>query len=157
MTAKTQQRPGPIIVRRVEPEISWRYCHRIEPGEYRAHSRSSRVYVDGYFHRWVCAVQFDVLNDSLIDVLARLTWYLNLGSKDDPSAGRRSEYWQAWVMANHGPPKRTDRLSPQVFVGRYARVSVEDTQRDFKGVTNPENAYSVIRKVLEWETGGSRK
>ena len=153
MRARPQRRSGSVLVRGAEPEISWRYCARIEPGEYRARSRSATVYVDGYFHRWVCAVQFDVLNDWLIDVIARLTWYLNLGSRDRPRAGRRSDYWQAWLSANNGPPKRRDRLSPQVFVGRHARVLVEDTQRDFKGITNAESAYSVIRKVLEWETG----
>ena len=156
MSANPKKRPGLAIVRRAEPEISWRYCDRIEPGEYRAQSRSAKVYRDGCFRRWVCAVQFDVLDDSLIVVVARLTWYLNLGSKDKPRAGRRGEYWRAWVLANGGPPKRKDRLSHNVFAGRHAIVRVEDTRHDFKGAANPENAYSVVRNVLEWETGGPK-
>ena len=102
MRAKLRHRPGPVIVRR-KPEVSWHYCDRIEPGEYPARSRSANIYLDGYFHRWVCAVQFDILSDSLFDVIARLTWYLNLDSRDRPHAGRRGRYWQAWTEANGGP------------------------------------------------------
>jgi hypothetical protein len=157
MTRPTQRQFVPVLVPKSEPAIQWRYCDRIEPGEYKARSRSAKLYQDGYFQRWVCAVQFDILNDSLIDVIARLTWYLNLSSKDGPRVGRRGKYWNAWIMANGGPPKRSDRLSPQVFVGRYAVVLVDDTQRDFEQVTNPQNAYSVVREVLKWQTGGCNR
>jgi hypothetical protein len=153
MRSQPHRQPLPQIGPRAEPEICWRYCERIEPGEYRAHSRSASTYVDGLFQRWVCSVQFDILTNSLLDVVARLTWYLNLGSRDRPHAGRRGKFWRAWVIANAGVPKRRDRLSPRVFVGRFARVLVEDTQHDFKGISEPENAYSVVRDVLRWETG----
>jgi hypothetical protein len=56
------------------PEISWTHAYRIEPGEYPAYCRAAKVYLDRQFKRWVCAVQFDVLNSSLLTVLARLTW-----------------------------------------------------------------------------------
>src|SRR5215467_3212942 len=102
------------------PEISWTHLERLEPGEYPAYSRSAKVYRDRQFKRWVCAVQFDVFDESLMNVLARLTWYLNLGSKEKPHAGRRTNFWAAWVKANGGPPKRRDRLSHTVFVGRQA-------------------------------------
>lgn len=154
MSANPKKRRGLGLVHRPEPEISWRYCDRIEPGQYRAWSRSAKVYRDSCFKRWVCAVQFDVLDDSCTCVLARLSWFLNLGSKDQSCAGRRTKYWRGWVLANGGPPKRGDRLSHNVFVGRHALVLVDDTRKDFEGVQNPEDSYSVIRKVLEWETGG---
>jgi hypothetical protein len=140
-------------MRRTEPEISWRYCDRIEEGVYPAFCRSACLYFDRQFKRWVCAVQFDILSDSLVDVVARLTWYLNLGSRIKPQAGRRTNYWKAWVIANGGPPKRTDRLSCRIFVRRHARVVVADTQRDFEQATTPVTVYSVVRSVIEWETG----
>jgi len=60
---------------RKPPEISWTFTPRIDPGQYPAISRSAKVYRDGQFKRWVCAVPFDVLDSSLTQVIARLTWY----------------------------------------------------------------------------------
>ena len=88
--------------------------------------------------------------------LARLTWFLNLGNQENPHAGRRSLYWQAWLIASGKPPTRLDRLSPHVFTKRYARVIVADTTKDYRQQTVNEVAtYSVIRSVVRWETGGS--
>lgn len=140
---------------RAEPEISWSFAPRLPPGEYPAFCRSSRTYWDKQFKRWSCAVQFEVLDDSLTQVLARLTWYLCLGAKEKPHAGRRGNYWAAWLRANGGSPKRGDRVSSRVFEGRHALVTVADTTKDHR--QNPiakEAAYSVIRNVKRWETGG---
>ena len=138
-----------------EPEISWNFRPRIEPGEYPAFSRSSRIYRDPQFNRWVCAVQFDVLNDSLTAVLARLTWFLNLGSREKPCAGRRGNYWAAWVKANNGPPQRKDRISPRAFEGRQALVQVKDTAKNHQQVViGKEDSYSIISDIVRWETGG---
>lgn len=140
--------------RRVEPEIVWDYAARLEPGTYRAYCRAAKIYRDGQFKRWVCAVQFDILNENLNKKLGRLTWFLNLGSDDKPHSTRRSNYWNAWVAANGGQPKRKDRLSPRVFTKRYARVKVSDTTKNFRQDNiSTEHAYSVIRDVLQWETG----
>jgi hypothetical protein len=140
------------------PKVSWRYCARIEPGEYPGYSRSTKIYLDGEFKRWVCTVQFDILDESLTKVIARLTWYLNLGSHQTPHAGRRGAYWAAWVKANGRPPKRQDRLSPRVFRRRFALVSVSDTTKTHRQIAvTPEAAYSVVRDVLRWDTGGSGK
>lgn len=72
---------------------------------------------------------------------------MNLGARDKPHAGRRKRYFKEWVRANGGPPARRDRLSPQVFVRRMARVEVDDTKGDAP--------YSVVRKIVSWETGPS--
>jgi hypothetical protein len=137
-----------------EPEITWTHIPRIEPGVYPAYSRSARIVWDGYYKRWCCAVQFDVLTDDLAEVLAELTLFLNMGDSDKPHAGRRGNYWQAWIAANGGPPQRKDRLSPRVFTRRHARVRVGDTTQNFKQA--PIAPYSVVRSVVGWETGGGR-
>jgi hypothetical protein len=139
---------------RKPPEISWTFTPRIDPGQYPAISRSSKVYRDRQFKRWVCAVQFDVLDGSLIKVLARLTWYINLGASDKPHAGRRGNYWAAWVRAKGGPPKRNDRLTPRVFERRHAVVRVDDTGKNHRqDAISAEESYSVVREVVEWRTG----
>jgi hypothetical protein len=142
--------------RKRKPEIEWSFRERLGPGEYHAISRHASFYRDRQFQRWVCAVQFDVLDAAGIEVIGRCTWYMNLGSKEKPRCGRRSIYWQAWVKANGGQPKRSDRVSPSVFEGRAAIVRVEDTTKTFRQeVVDSESAYSVVREVIAWETGST--
>ena len=141
-----------------EPEIIWRHCARIEPGNYPAYSRSAKAYFDHQFKRWVCVVQFDILDDARTKLLARITWYLNLGSGERPRASRRSNYWTAWVKASGRQPKRADRLTPHVFEKRYALVAVADTTKTHaQAAITSEESYSVVREVLTWETGGNQR
>jgi hypothetical protein len=59
------------------------------------------------------------------------------------------------MKANGGPPKRRDRISGRIFVGRYAVVKVEDTAKNHKQIAvTGDECYSVIRDVVEWQTGG---
>ena len=139
-----------------QPEILVHYHDHIEPGQYRAYCRSAQIYRDGPYARWVCALQFDVLDDSLTRVVARLTGFWNLGSGDRPRCtSRRARYWALWISANGGqPPKRSDRLSPKIFEGRHAVVLVDDVSTNFKQMTMSESeVYSVVREVVSWETG----
>jgi len=142
-----------------QPDIEWKYLPRIPPGNYSAISRGASRYFDGQFKRWVCAVQFDIVSESAsMEAIARLTWFLNLGSRAKPKAGRRTKYWAAWVRANGGPPKRGDRLSLNVFTGRRALVRVEDTAKTHDGgQLESEQTYSVVRDVIEWQTGGGTR
>lgn len=150
--AKPRERGGKNP--RTEPEITWTHIPRIEPGEYPAYTRSAKIVWDKHFKRWYCAVQCDVLTDDLAEVRAELTWFLNMGDRERPHAGRRGNYWLAWTTAKGGPPQRKDRLSPRVFTRRYARVSVGDTTTNFK--QNSIAAYSVVRQVIRWESGDGK-
>jgi hypothetical protein len=137
-----------------EHEISFTHVPCIPAGEYPASSHDAKVYWDKGFRRWVCAVQFDILDASLFNVIARLTWYLNLGSRDKPRAGRRTKFWAAWVQANGGP-KRKDRMTGRVFEFRHATVIVTSTGKTHNsGIVSPEMSYSVVNWVVEWRTGG---
>jgi hypothetical protein len=155
------RKPAPVSTpERAEPEI--RYCHqdRIEPGQYRAYCRSAQVYRDGPYARWICALQFDILDDSLTQMLARLTCFLNLGSLDEPRAtSRRSKYWRAWVAANGSiAPRRKDRISPRIFERRHAVVLVSDVKKNFQQISlGSDEAYSVVREIIRWETGKSNQ
>lgn len=153
---RLKQRKGPQLVSAVESEfeVGWRVADRIAPGEYPAYSRSAKIYFDPLFQRWVYAVQFDVLDESLTKKLARLVWFVNLAVNDKPYAGRRTHYWHAWLKASGKTPSRSDRLSSQVFTKRYARVFVRDTTKDYHqhAITGP-TAYSVVGYVVSWQTG----
>jgi hypothetical protein len=93
----------------------------------------------------MCLLRWDVLTAELIRIAASIPQWFPLGAGDRPRASRRGKYLPEWVRANGEPPVRGDRLSPNVFVRRYARVEIGDT----KGPA----PYSVVRRIVEWETG----
>ena len=128
--------------------IEWNDYPRIPPGEYSAYCAWAGRYYDRAFKRWTCLQRFDVLRENGTDVVARIPMWLSLGNGEKPRASRRSNYLKEWVKANGGPPVRSDRLSSHVFVHRIARVEVGDT-------TKGPVPYSVVKKILRWETGGS--
>jgi hypothetical protein len=142
---------GPKLVSQSEPQVEWREYPRITPGEYRAYSAVAKFHFDRSIRRWVCFVRWDVLSDDLARLIARVPLWWSLGSGKRPRASRRGKYLAEWVRANGGPPLRGDRLSPNVFRYRMARVEVDDTDP-----TKSPVPYSVVRKILSWETGPFR-
>jgi hypothetical protein len=135
-------------VRPFEPQIECKTYPRIEPGTYPAYCRFAKQYRDPGYHRWTCLLRWDVLADDLVTAIATVPLWLPLADGEKPKATQRGNYLREWVRANGGPPRRGDRLSPQVFVRRMARGEIADT--DAKKSPIP---YSVVRKILSWETG----
>jgi hypothetical protein len=125
--------------------IEWKDYPRILTGEYRAYCKWGKQYRDPGFRRWLCLLRWDVLADDLVRVIASVPQWFPLGSQKGPRASRRGKYLPEWVRANGGPPTRRDRLSPGVFVHRMARVEIGDTEGPAP--------YSVVRRIIEWETG----
>ncbi len=141
----TEQK-GPARKRRAESsEIEWNEYPRIQPGEYRAYCKWGKHYHDPGFHGWRCLLRWDVLTEDLLQMMATIPMWFALGSGEKPRASRRGKYLPEWIRANGGPPTRGDRLSPKVFLQRLARVVVDDTEGPAP--------YSVVRKIIEWETG----
>lgn len=143
-----QKKVGPRLVPEPETAIQWRDYDRISPGVYPACCRWAKSYRDPGFKRWTCLIRFEVLADDLVRVLAHVPFWLNLGTGDQPDAGRRRKYFKEWVRANGQPPSRRDRLSPRVFTGRMAHVEIGDTKGDAP--------YSVVRDIVSWESGPRR-
>lgn len=151
MGPRPRKIPSLVLVTRTEPAIQWQDYARIEPGIYPAFCGWAKQYRDPAFKRWTCLLRFDVLSSDLLRVIARVPFWMNLGARGQPHAGRRARYFAEWVRANGGPPTRHDRLSPRVFTTRMAQVEIGDT--DPKKSPAP---YSVVRKIVEWETGPLR-
>jgi hypothetical protein len=128
--------------------IEWTEYPSIPPGEYSAYCVWAGKYYDPVFKRWTCLLRFDVMSENRMDVVARIPMWLSLGEGEKPRASMRSKYLSEWVKANGGRPARGDRLSPQVFAHRVARVEIGDTTRG-------PIPYSVVKKILHWETGKS--
>lgn len=139
-----------------EPEISSRSYDHIQPGEYTGYCRSVKTYFDSHWRRWVCQSQWDIVDDSRMNTLAQITKFFNLGEAKTPKAtSRRANYWRAWVDANAGrPPMRGQKMNPNIFLRRFARVTVADVEKDFNGnALSDAEVYSVISKIVTWETG----
>lgn len=129
---------------------------RIEPGEYSAISRAAKRYFDKAFSRWVVMVSFDILSESLFEVIAkRVPLFFNLGNGEHPKPSRRGLFHHAWFTANGAPPSRSGRMPLNVFINRVARVLVRDTHRSIQDEKRAVAPYSVIDEVLEWKTGDS--
>jgi hypothetical protein len=125
--------------------IEWEDYPRILRGEYRAYCKWGKKYRDPGFRRWLCLLRWNVLSDDLARVIATVPQWFPLGCREKPHASRRGKYLPEWIRANGGPPARHDRLSPSVFVRRMARVEIGDTEGPAP--------YSVVRRIIEWETG----
>ena len=142
----------------VEVEIGGACTERIDPGEHPALSRDSIVYRDRQFARWICAIRFDIFDESKLETIARLKWFLNLGSREKPYAGKRGNFWAAWYQANGRSPRPSDRFSRRAFEGRMATVLVGDVAASHaQSSRDPENNYSVVRSVVRWESGCFQK
>jgi hypothetical protein len=144
-----------------EPEIEVSHAGVvIAPGQYPAYCRSARTYRDGGFKRWKCLLLFDIFNEQL-EVIAELPKWFNLGKGHKPKASRRGNFLAGWVKANGGPPERMDRLSNNVFTGRMCRVEVGSTidplLRSGLSGANEFIPQSVVREILNWETGSDIK
>lgn len=141
-----EQKKGPARKDLADSEaIEWKDYPRIVPGEYRAYCRWGKQYRDPGFRRWLCLLRWDVLTKDLLSVIACVPLWFALGAGEKPHASRRGKYLPEWIRANGGPPTRGDRLPPKVFVHRLARIEVGDTEGPVP--------YSVVRRIVEWETG----
>jgi hypothetical protein len=146
MTKQEQKFSDLGLSGRADLRIEWRDYDRIKPGTYPAYCRRAKYYWDPGFKRWTCLLIFDVFHENGMDVVARIPMWLSLGKGAKPVASRRSRYLEEWVVANGGHHSRGDRLSPRVFARRFVRVEVGDT-------TKGPVPYSVVKKILHWETG----
>jgi hypothetical protein len=127
---------------------------RVEPGTYPAFVRASRIYRDAIMKRWVCLLSFDLLSASLIDVVAkRVPMFLNLGDGERPRVGRRSKYFAVWCTAAGRALQRYDRMSARVFLKRMCTVEIRDTAKSFRDGKRAPVPYSVVERILNWNTG----
>ena len=141
--------PIPFPKRPPEPDIEWDDDYpRINPGVYPAYCFWAKKYRDPEFKRWTCILRWRVLAENLEDTIANcIPMWFRLGENEKPRASRRSDYLREWVKANGTAPTKGDGLSPKVFTRRIARVEIGDTKSPVP--------YSVVRKIIGWETGGT--
>lgn len=92
----------------------------------------------------MCALKFRTVPGG--DVLF---CFLNCGSGEKPQpGGRRSAFWQAWSVANGGPARRGQVMSPRTFANKLYEVEVG---RVTKNLRQQEQTfpYSVVRRIIK--------
>ncbi len=116
---------------------------RYLPGDYDVRCSAVHVYRDPRFKRWVCRLDCHFVTEK-----AKVCGFLNMGTGENPSAGRGSEYWRVWVMAKGEQPRR-GRLAKDVFVGKFFRVRIDDTVQRYDKREHSEAArYSTIKQFV---------
>jgi hypothetical protein len=117
---------------------------RYEPGVHEAECVRADTYRDRQFGSWKCCLRFSILPDG-----APVFCFLNLGSKQKPIMGLRSEYRRAWIIANGEQPRKRQILSKRVFVGKIFEVRVGDVEKRHDGRKHPRAAvYSVVKEII---------
>ena len=129
----------------------------IEPGEYLAYCREALLDFNPRFGRRTAFLGWDVF-DANGNTIATAKRWLPVGTRNGKAhVGRGTLFYQWWTQANGGlPPKRGDRMNPNIFKGRMARVLIADSEPPpiHKGKTPPNfSPYSKVSEILSWETG----
>jgi hypothetical protein len=90
----------------------------------------------------------------ITDELGEVSYFMNMGDKrEGPRAGRQSNYYKAWTLANGQPPRKGESMIPEVFLDKFFRVRIEDCRRDSDEKEKPEgDVYSHVSELLELVT-----
>ena len=113
-------------------------------GAYREHELKS------YFDQLKLRLDFELIDPSayahmIVSLFVNAT---GLDRRQRPS--RRSKFYQLWVLANGGPPKRGQYMSPRVFEG-YWQLRIR------WGLVKGEPTIPVVDALLQRVVGGPRK
>jgi hypothetical protein len=131
------------------PSLVWEGADypRMEPGRYLV--RGLKVQGPEWvraFSRWSLRVEFATVHEP-----GGVSAFFNFGSdRLKQYIGRQSKYFHAWTIANGGPPRKGEQMSPEVFLdGQFFWVTVEDSKRKTDGSekTNAE-VYSTIANFI---------
>jgi hypothetical protein len=87
----------------------------------------------------------------LTDELGEVSYFMNMGTnREGPRAGRHSNYYNAWTLANGDPPRKGEVMDPKIFLGKFFRASIEDCGKDSNDRDKlPGEVYSHIKELRE--------
>jgi hypothetical protein len=75
--------------------------------------------------------------------------FLHMGDGNQPHAGVNSNYYRVWVMANGGRPRKRQRMSHRMFVGKIFEVRIDDVNKTFTGQSRDSySTYSVVKEFI---------
>ncbi len=131
------------------------------PGKYVVAYRRARL-VDRFPDRYTIELHF-----AIVEPPKWLDFPIIMYSSSPKGArlGKRSKYYEVWTLANGGPPKRRDRMTPTVFAGWWNAEVVHTRRRmEKKGMKNgirelkpTETPTAVIETLIERAAGELQK
>jgi hypothetical protein len=122
---------------------------RSASGEYLARCTSRKLErLRIYGGAWKLRLMFQIID---LDQNPTLAKFFHLGRGDRPNAGRKSNYWPAWIIANGGQmPRRGQTMSPRVFLDKNFLVRVADVQKRWDHAKHVDGEiYSTVAEILE--------
>lgn len=125
------------------------------PGEYLVAYRRARLVRQRFGNRDTIELYFEVVDPPKWN---ERTLIMYCGIPLDGRPGKASKYVRAWTLANGGPAKRRDRMTPKVFAG-YWVAAVAYTKRKMtndgsKELDAGETGTAVISYLIERAAGG---
>ena len=137
------------VVEEVAPTFDGAEYAKIGPGTYSAQCVHCKIYRDPGFRSWKALLRFKLLDDG-----QEVFGFFNLGTGENPHAGRRSRYWHAWTLANGAVPRKRQSMSARVFRGKVFLVVVSDVTRTADGKPHhPSAVYSTVKAIIEKQAG----
>ena len=87
----------------------------------------------------------------LTDEPGEVSYFMNMGNdREGPRAGRHSNYYKAWTLANGGPPRKGEAMDPKIFLDKFFRAQVTDCKKDSNDKDKPKgDVYSHITELRE--------
>jgi len=115
-----------------------------KPGIYDAQCLRTRVYRHPRLRSWKCEFKYMIIPSGEI-----IFGFLNLGTGEKPVPARGSEYRRAWMIASGDQPRKRQRLSHRVFVGKIFEVRIDYTVRTWDQREHHEaDRYSTVKEIL---------
>jgi hypothetical protein len=123
---------------------------RYKPGMYDLRCTGYEfVRVRMYGNSWKLRLHFRFMD---MEHTGRVCKFFHMGNESKPKAGRKSEYFRAWILANGGRlPRKGAALSPRKFTGHVFKCVIQDVRRTLDPGVNhgEEGIYSTVAKIVE--------
>jgi hypothetical protein len=123
---------------------------RVQPGQYPLRCISQKIEYVHMYRAWKCRLIFAFMDLETEGTVAK--WFHLGRDREAPAIGRKSDYFQAWIMANDGQaPKRGCTMTARTFVDKIFLCVIEDVIRtsDPDIMHSEATRYSSVRKILK--------
>jgi hypothetical protein len=115
-----------------------------QSGIYEARCMRARVYLHPRLRAWKCELKYMLIPSGEI-----VFGFFNLGVGEKPMPTRGSNYRRAWIIASGEQPKKRQRLSHRMFVGKVFEVRIDVTTRTWDQREHvAAERYSTVKEIL---------
>lgn len=115
-----------------------------QSGIYEGRCMRARTYVHPRLRAWKCELKYMLIPSGEI-----VFGFFNLGTGEKPIPARGSEYRRAWIIASGNQPKKRQKLSHRMFVGKVFEIRIDYTTRTWDQRKHAaQEQYSTVKEIL---------